>query len=279
MFGADGSWQMDANGRVTSYGRYAWSGEDLISLTFPNHGSWGTMIWRVQVERNTLRVVDGAGKVVRWSRVNAPSTSTAPRPTENGSQRATVEFTGAVVGLSKHDKTTWDLSAVTSIPEEVRRQFEHALLKASAKVAGSDPELAAAGVVAALGLAAIDTKAKPDPMGTVELTIDGQTVGGAKGRHALPYMRDTFTPVWSVGPWSHIPLDSKHDVRLRLHLEDYDPDFMGGNDPIGTVMINSDDLLRAARLRKVLPVYVGDQSQDQLVFVYVSVTMEGAAER
>ncbi len=120
----------------------------------------------------------------------------------------------------------------------------------------------------------ISAKSKPDPIGDVELDIDGKRVGGESGKISLPRIVDNYTPSWSVGPWLHVPLDGKHDVRLRVHLEDYDLDLMGGNDPIGTVMVNTDDLLRAARLQKVVPVYVGDQSGDQLVFVNVSVTME-----
>jgi hypothetical protein len=190
------------------------------------------------------------------------------------SQFATVEFDGAVVGLTKADGSTWDLSAVSSISAEDRKRFQEAVLKATAKAAVTNPLAAAAGVVAVIGVAVISTKAKPDPTGTVELMIDGKTVGGEKGRIQLPRQLDTYTPSWSLGPWPHVPLDSRHDVRLRLRLEDWDPETIGGNDQIGTVVVNSDDLLRAAKLRKVLPVYVGDQSQDQLVYVNVSVTME-----
>jgi hypothetical protein len=279
VFMSDGSWALATDGKVTATGEYSWISEDSIKLSFVRQGKSMEMTWRVWAGQDALEVEEKPGRVVKWFRYSAPSRSPAPEQNRTNSQLATVEFDGAVVGLTKADGSTWDWSAVTSISAEDRKRFESAVLKASAKAAATDPLAAAAGVVAALGAAVIDAKAKPDPMGTVELMIDGQTVGGARGRIVLPRQLDTYTPSWNLGPWTHVPLDGKHDVRLRLHLEDYDPELLGGNDQIGTVMVNSDDFLRAARLRKVLPVYVGDQSQKQLVFVNVSVTMEASAGR
>jgi hypothetical protein len=41
--------------------------------------------------------------------------------------------------------------------------------------------------------------------------------------------------------------------------------------------VNRDDLLRAAKAQKVLPIYVGDQTRNQLMYVNVSVTMESGS--
>lgn len=227
----------------------------------------------------------GVSQVLALEPATPPPTPT-PRPSapESDEQGApalfTVQFDGAVVGLTKADGSTWDGSAFTSVSEEDRKRFQGALLKAAAKGAVANPVAAAAGVLTAIGLSAISHKAKPDALGTVELRVDGQTLGGERGKIALPRIWDTYTPSWSLGPWTHIRIDSNHDVRLRLRLEEWDPKELGGNDQIGTVEIPKEDLLRAARLGKVISVYVGDQgSQNQLVFVNISVTLERAASR
>lgn len=130
-------------------------------------------------------------------------------------------------------------------------------------------------MLTAIGATVLDHAAAPDAQGNVRLAIDGQVVGGDKGVTNLGTSYNKYTPAWSAG-WSHIPLDCNHDVRLILFLEDYDP--VGQNDQIGTVEVNRDDLIRAARLQKVVPVYVGDQSQNQLVFVNVSVTLDSGSQ-
>jgi len=192
-----------------------------------------------------------------------------PSPYELG----TVTFTGAVVGLTRADGLGWEGAQLSN--DDIRRFQGEAAKLAADGLARRDPVAAARGVIESIGLAVMSVTQRPDPMGTVELVIDG------KSGQALQLLKvpNNYLPTWQVGyvgqqqfklTWTNVPLD--RDVRLRLHLEDFDP--IGGNDTIGTVEVNSDDLRRAAEARRVLPVYVGDQSSQQLMFVNVSVTSQ-----
>lgn len=109
----------------------------------------------------------------------------------------------------------------------------------------------------------------------LEFVVDG------KRAQVLQLLKvpNNYQPTWQVGyvgqrafnlTWTDVPLD--RDVRVRVHLEDFDP--IRDNDTIATVEVNSGDLRRAAAARRVLPVYVGDQSSQQLMFVNVSVTSQ-----
>lgn len=158
------------------------------------------------------------------------------------------------------------------------QRYQAAAAKLAAKgVASLDAVTAAEGVVEAIGLAVVDTFQRPDAVGTIELVIDGNS----SQQLVLPKVPNNNFPNWSVGvaagaayklTWTKVPLEK--DSRLRLHLEDADP--VGGNDSIGTVEINSEHLLEAARAKRVVPIYVGDQPKQQLLFVYVSVTLTDA---
>jgi len=70
--------------------------------------------------------------------------------------------------------------------------------------------------------------------------------------------------------WLHVPIDS--DVRIRIALEDADN--FKTNDPIGVVIIDAEQLQVAVRSRKVAPILVADQSENQIIAVKVSVMIE-----
>lgn len=190
-------------------------------------------------------------------------------------QLATVTFAGAVVGLVRSDGLGWEGAQLSN--DDIRR-FQGSAAKLTVDgIATRDPIAAARGVIEALGVAVMSVAQRPDPMGTVELVVDG------KRAQVLQLLKvpNNYQPTWQVGyvaqkaftlTWNNVPLD--RDVRLRVHLEDFDP--IGGNDTIGTVEVNTDDLRRAAATRRVVPVYVGDQSSQQLMFVNVSVTSQSA---
>jgi hypothetical protein len=71
--------------------------------------------------------------------------------------------------------------------------------------------------------------------------------------------------------WKHIPLGGNTRVKLQL----WDADSNGRQKTIGTVEVNDDDIRRAVRAAKVVPIYVGDQER-QLVFVRISALVEAS---
>ena len=199
----------------------------------------------------------------------------------NTSQFASVKFIGATVGLTKVEGGCWDPGCNISADDLARFRSGATKWIAKGTATGNWTEAGgggrrpygrhvairgALGVAGLVGSFTVGMSSKPDPTGTVELSVDTQSRGAVR----LPRVMNTYTPLWSMGPWTHVPLD--HDVRVQLHLEDYD--WPTSNDQIATVEINSADLVRAARLQKVLSVFVGDQGTGQLMFVSVSVTME-----
>ncbi len=61
-----------------------------------------------------------------------PRSASVEHAKSEGVQLATIEFEGAVIGLTKQDGTTWDFSALMSVPDEDRQRFRDAALKAAA---------------------------------------------------------------------------------------------------------------------------------------------------
>jgi len=276
-FSNDGRWAQRDGDRVDSWGAYRWRDKDLIELGAMEDGQMGpTALWRVALNGDALATWDASNNVAKWSRVKTSSQPTQQHePVPSRSPRYTVKLVGAVIGLTKTDGRSWDPGG--TISQEDLTRFRNAAWKLTAKgVAGGDSVTAAAGIAGVIGAAVVAKKAIPDPMGTAELSIDGERVGQV---FSLPYTKDnqdTFTPAWSPGRWRHISLDAKHDVRLYVNLQDYD--WADGNDPMLPVEISRKDLLDAARFGKVFPVYVGDQSENQVMFLKISVTMESSEQ-
>jgi hypothetical protein len=178
-----------------------------------------------------------------------------PVPDAGGGGRlVTVEIVDAVIAPGKHDGTDWD--GLGSVDPSVSQAITVALV-------GPNP---LADVLSALtnpALAAVD---KPDPYGSAQLTVYGMItdwVALATSDDAVP---NTFTPIWPYDwHYQNIPIDT--DVRIRIDLWDKD---LIDDDPIGSVVVNSNDLKAALAAQKKLEVQVSDQS-DQLLFVGINV--------
>lgn len=216
-------------------------------------------------EKGYLAIV-GAALMTIGSGAQAPS-AYADGPTA----RVTVE--GVVLGPAKKDGKRWDGDGVLN-PQE-QQLVAAAVGKFAVSYTGMDAipvvGMAFGHAVASVTKSAIATDQRPDAQGTAELFIGGRPVGK---KVKLGEMVNTFTPQWpGKMEWSGVPLTE--DIHIRIVLEDNDDGILKRRpDAIGVVMVNQRDLARAAAAGKVFPVYVGDQSDDQIIAVKVSVLVE-----
>ena len=79
---------------------------------------------------------------------------------------------------------------------------------------------------------------------------------------------DTYTPIWpSPTPgWSQVPLIS--DLRFRFNLFDED---LVNDDPIGVAEVNYADVVAALKDGHIFQVELAAQTNNQLLFVAMSV--------
>lgn len=131
-------------------------------------------------------------------------------------------------------------------------------------VARGETERKAASVISFVAEAAGRGIAAPDPQGWAEVL----SPGALPLRQRLAQSGDNLRPRWSGVRWSGVPLTP--DTRLRIFLEDADP--IGANDVIGTIEVGYDDLVEALDAQKLWQVAVADQSNDQLLYVGISVS-------
>jgi hypothetical protein len=124
----------------------------------------------------------------------------------------------------------------------------------------SDPIAELAVVFANPALAALE---KPDPAGSVRCMSGPVEVQGL----TLPKVQDTFTPIWTGASMPRVPLAPT--TRLEVDLWDKD---LAVDDPMGTGTITYADLVRALREGTVHHVRVAEQTNNQVLFVDVSVT-------
>lgn len=182
----------------------------------------------------------------------APTPPAVPAPPPEPAT-VRVAILSALIGPSKADGHTWDGPGHVS-PETSR--------KVVGALAAANPYAAAAAVLAGLSMGALE---KPDPYGYAELIVAGRSA-----RLELPMtFRDTFTPQWAGAEFAGVPL--RDNARIRVTLIDKD---LEDDDPIGTVELAAEDLRAALHSGHVYPVQVADQSQNQLLFVSVSVSAE-----
>jgi len=176
---------------------------------------------------------------------------------------ATVQIGEIGIGLVKPDDgTTWDGSVFGGVAAVDLKNF---LYYTSLRNV--------AGIAATIGSASIKHMQKPDPVGTYEVFLDGRRVfAGTLGK-----TMHTYRVSWSKKlSWMHIPLD--RDVRIVIHLDDYDRDLFSSDDAIGTVVLNVEHLRYAAGLGQVWPVFVGDQTQNAIAYINLNVVPETTAQ-
>lgn len=185
----------------------------------------------------------------------------------DGGRRAHVTVEGVVIGPAKKDLTLWDTLTGAKLGAKEQQTMLDALGNLSRSV--GDPTTAAIGTaVTEIAKVSARVNEKPDPQGSADLFIGGK-LNGAKIK--LPKIQDSFTPQWPGRmEWAHVAIDS--DVRIRITLED--ADLLKTNDPIGVVIIDGAQLQEAAKVGRVVPILVAEQSDNQIIAVKVSVMIE-----
>ena len=162
---------------------------------------------------------------------------------------------GATIGPGKIDGTQWD-GPGWYVPSSVWGGLSTALGVASPYVP----------VVAFIGSSAVQALQRPDVIGRATITGGGETID--RGWTGLSKIQDSFTPTWYV-TWSHIVLSPK--TRLTVDLDDADLMF---DDPIGVAQIGFKDLDAALKAGEGYPVNVSGQTDKQILFVKIAVTLE-----
>jgi hypothetical protein len=168
----------------------------------------------------------------------------------------TVELQSAVIAPGKLSREPWDADG-TQIPTQTWSQLATAL-------AGANPYVSVSALLINPVLAG--TKA-PDPYGTARLDV-GQSIGTtlALGDRATN-MEDTYTPTFSrPALWVKVPIDQ--NVRIKVDLNDED---LINDDAIGVAEVNSAQLKEALAAGKVYHVPVADQTNQQILFLGLSV--------
>ena len=103
----------------------------------------------------------------------------------------------------------------------------------------------------------------PDPYGEVAINRGDDYAAPI----ALePEDRNAFSVDW-VDPPTYESVDLEDDERLRVTL--WDHDVLNEDDMIGLVVLNQDDLRAARDAQEIHSVWVGDQTEYQLLFVRV----------
>lgn len=127
----------------------------------------------------------------------------------------------------------------------------------------------ALGTAGALVGALASIKDPPDAQGTAKILGCSTPVEAFE----LAQKDDTFTPSWEQVTWHGVPFE--RTMRVEVSLVDSDRDglvgVLGGEDGIGTAQMTYDDLVDALVVGKVLQVNVADQTNNQLLFVGISV--------
>jgi hypothetical protein len=165
-----------------------------------------------------------------------------------------VSIVSALIGPAKVSGLPWDGTG-GAVDEGTWGELGVAL-------GAADPYTAAVGILASM---TDSGTARPDPKGTALLYS-----AGSETRIELPMaFRDTYTPTWSEATFHKVP--GNIDQRLRITLIDQD---VMEDDPIGVVELTPADLEAARASGRIYQVRVSDQSQNQILFIGISVIAE-----
>jgi hypothetical protein len=130
-----------------------------------------------------------------------------------------------------------------------------------------EPYAEIAGMVAELG---IDHWAPPDPYGFAEVFVDGTWRERLVVVDDMQNFDNTFAPTFAMRPgWSDLALNE--ELRVAVSLTDEDDLLTGEDDPIGTVVIDYDDIVAALKQGGVYQVPTHDQGTGTILFVGISV--------
>lgn len=192
--------------------------------------------------------------------VTAPDAGTGPDGGGGYTGRlVTVLIEDALIGPGKVDHTPWDEG--NPIPPEVFSSLTTALVSAS-------PFTNALAVVGGRVLTdALSATQKPDIYGTMRIDVFGQVGTEYWLKTFEQRTADSFTPPFPApSGFQNVPIDA--DVRIRIHLADAD---LINDDEVGIAVINSEDMQAALASRMKYQVPVWDQTNNQILFIGISV--------
>lgn len=162
-----------------------------------------------------------------------------------------VELRGGLIGPAKVGGAAWD--GLGHLDAAAQGGLGRAL-------AAVDPYAAVLSFFTNPALTALE---RPEPFGRVRATVNGVVVQELE----LPLaQRDTLTPVWSSTGFVRVPLVP--DTRLEFEL--YDKDLVN-DDAMGAATLTASDIAIALRVGVVHHVRVAEQTNNQVLFIDISV--------
>lgn len=184
---------------------------------------------------------------------------------------ATIVIDGALLNAAKTDGRCWDYGCKDKESREAAKaaaKVAKAAIVAATSVASASvaPYAAAFAVLAPI---AAKTMSHPDAAGWAYLI----TNGAFSPPQELKVQPDTLTPAWNLR-FQHVILDP--GTNIRLQLVDADPDIPGfnGDDAMGRVNVTADDLAKAIQAGGSYNLHVAEQTDNQVLFVKLSVYPE-----
>ena len=182
------------------------------------------------------------------------------------SKIVSVQIVNSTIGPSKIDGSHW--SGTGKVSPAVSTQLAQLLL-------GANPYT---GVVGLLSGSLITGSGKPAPFGEVEVAINGQYYPKLQARlvNTKRELERTYTPIFHLPAYQNVPLDEGTRFKITLYskiLINPKPT------PIGVAVINYDDLLKALQEEKIYQVPVGDQTQNQILFIGIEVNEVSSSQK
>lgn len=227
-----------ATGGQPAYGQYGGSGYGADSYGGQVYGGFG---------------YGGVGSSEAWP-LTPPTQEVAPLvPPVQQARLVKISLNAVLVGI-KSNHNRWDGSG--AVPPEVIAGVEKALVKTG------EPEAVAGAAFLAMADLANDVFGAPDTFGVLDVI----TAAGEQ-RVPLPYTADSFQPVWRDISVLNVPLGDP-SVRLQINLHDRDA---VNDDPIGPARLSYRDFEAAFQDGGIYPVNVSEQTNKELLFVYISV--------
>ncbi len=171
-------------------------------------------------------------------------------------ETVTITFVDALIAPFDAHEEYWDS----------HEQVDAAMVSGLASALGAAaPYSAVLGFVASY---ASDAYALPDPYGYHQVWDGDNWLSGELVDESCNF-ENTLHPMWPGPGWHHVPVEP--NMRLRVNLFDED---LFNDDPIGTAEINYEDIVAALQAGEVYQVNVANQTQNQLLFVGISVVPE-----
>jgi hypothetical protein len=192
---------------------------------------------RVRQSRVTVRSTTALG--IALALILLGASACVPRAIERDSsgrpnRKVNIRVDGAVIGPVDGNGQAWDGPGLSGRDIEL-----FAALASRVVPVGQVPGVGVlagklAGELAKTTFAVFEA---PDAKGVIELAVARASAPVRQSR-ALPVVQESYTPIWSA-TFAFVPI---HKASLTITLWDADVMF---DDPIGTVVIGTDDLLAA----------------------------------